>query len=67
MTGSTYDEALRRVRIHEGGNDDDPRDPGGRTSRGIIQSEWTDCVARHPGQRLPADVWKAPDIAVNDI
>ena len=26
--------------VSEGGNDDDPRDPGGRTSRGITQNEW---------------------------
>jgi lysozyme family protein len=67
MVASTYDDALRRVLVHEGGNDDDPRDPGGRTSRGIIQREWTDYVAHHPGQKLPADVWKAPDSAIADI
>ncbi len=42
----------------EGGNDDDPRDPGGRTSRGIIQREWNVWRQSHPG--LPADVWQAP-------
>jgi lysozyme family protein/uncharacterized Tic20 family protein len=42
----------------EGGNDDDPRDPGGRTSRGIIQREWNDWLKSHPG--LPSDVWQAP-------
>ena len=67
MAASTYEEALRRLLIHEGGNDDDPRDPGGRTSRGIIQREWTAYVAHHPGRKLPADVWKAPDAAVADI
>jgi lysozyme family protein len=67
MAASTYDEAFRRLLIHEGGNDDDPRDPGGRTSRGIIQREWTDYVAHHPGQKLAADVWKAPNSAIADI
>ena len=67
MAASTYDEALRRLLLHEGGNDDDPRDPGGRTSRGIIQREWTTYVAHHPRRKLPADVWKAPDAAVADI
>ena len=67
MAASTYDEALRRLLVHEGGNDDDPRDPGGRTSRGIIQREWTDYVRRHPEKGLPADVWKAPDSAITDI
>lgn len=42
----------------EGGNDDDPRDPGGRTSRGIIQREWDVWRQSHPG--LPSDVWRAP-------
>jgi uncharacterized protein (TIGR02594 family) len=42
----------------EGGNDDDPRDPGGRTSRGITQREWNVWRQRHLG--LPADVWQAP-------
>jgi lysozyme family protein len=43
---------------YEGGNDDDPNDPGGRTSRGIIQSEWNVWRKTHPG--LPSDVWQAP-------
>ncbi len=43
---------------YEGGNDDDPRDPGGRTSRGILQTEWDSWRSTHPG--LPADVWQAP-------
>jgi uncharacterized protein (TIGR02594 family) len=42
----------------EGGNDDDPRDPGGRTSRGILQREWDVWRTTHPG--LPSDVWQAP-------
>lgn len=62
-----WPESLRRLLEHEGGNDDDPQDPGGRTSRGIIQTEWTRYVLTHPGQNLPADVWKAPDSAVEDI
>mgnify|MGYP003337036225 FL=1 len=44
-----------------------PRDPGGRTSRGITQTEWTAYVARHRAQQLPSDVWKAPDAAIDDI
>lgn len=46
----------------EGGNDDDPHDPGGRTSRGIIQTEWNKWRQTHPG--LPADVWQAPQAEV---
>jgi lysozyme family protein len=67
MTAANWPVCQARVRAHEGGNDDDPRDPGGRTSRGIIQREWTRYVAAHPGKGLPADVWKAPDSAITDI
>jgi lysozyme family protein len=67
MTAENWPACQARLRQHEGGNDDDPRDPGGRTSRGIIQREWTDYAAHHPGQKLPADVWMAPDSAITDI
>ena len=67
MTAGNWPACQARVRTHEGGNDDDPRDPGGRTSRGVIQREWTNYVAQHPGKGLPADVWKAPDYAITDI
>lgn len=53
-----YDEAIRLLLISEGGNDDDPQDPGGRTSRGILQREWNVWIQTHPG--LPEDVWDAP-------
>jgi lysozyme family protein len=53
------------TRQYEGGNDDDPRDPGGRTSRGILQSEWNKYRDTRAG--LPADVWKAPEAAITDI
>src|SRR5882757_8340980 len=53
-----YDEAIRLLLISEGGNDDDPQDPGGRTSRGILQREWDIWIQSHPG--LPWDVWDAP-------
>lgn len=53
-----YPEAIRLLLISEGGNDDDPQDPGGRTSRGILQREWNVWIRTHPG--LPEDVWEAP-------
>jgi lysozyme family protein len=56
---------LKRVLKHEGGNDDDPRDPGGRTSRGITAETWANWRATHPG--LPADVWQAPQSEVEAI
>jgi len=65
MAAASYKEALRRLLVHEGGNDDDPRDPGGRTSRGILQREWDAWRKAHPG--LPADVWRAPQDQVEAI
>lgn len=56
---------LPRVLVHEGGNDDDPRDPGGRTSRGITAERWAEWRQTHPG--LPADVWQAPQAEVEAI
>jgi lysozyme family protein len=56
--GSDFDSCVALVLKYEGGNDDDPRDPGGRTSRGIIQSEWDTWRQTHSG--LPSDVWQAP-------
>lgn len=50
---------------YEGGNDDDVHDPGGRTSRGITQSEYNIWRGNHPG--LSPDVWKAPQATIVDI
>jgi hypothetical protein len=60
-----FEDCLKRLLVHEGGNDDDPRDPGGRTSRGILQSEYSIYRRTHLG--LPTDVWDAPNSAVADI
>ena len=49
----------------EGGNDNDPRDPGGKTSRGILQSEWDAWRQSHSG--LPQDVWSAPQAQIEAI
>src|SRR3989440_8864070 len=35
MAASTYDEALRRLLVHEGGSSNPPSDPGGPTNFGI--------------------------------
>ncbi len=37
MTASSFDEALKRVLVHEGGYADHPADPGGATMRGVTQ------------------------------
>lgn len=60
-----YAAALKGVLLHEGGNDDDPRDPGGRTSRGIIQTEY-DRYRASKGL-APRDVWTADQSEVVEI
>ncbi|MCS0501633.1 glycoside hydrolase family 108 protein [Ancylobacter mangrovi] len=37
MTASSFDEALKRVLVHEGGYANNPADPGGATMKGITQ------------------------------
>jgi murein L,D-transpeptidase YcbB/YkuD len=64
-TPDRFDQVLKRLLVHEGGNDDDPRDPGGRTSRGITQSEYNIWRQTHAG--LPTDVWDAPNSTVKAI
>lgn len=60
-----WKKSLEWVRESEGGNDDDPDDAGGRTSRGITQREY-DAYCMIAG--LPhGDVWKALDPVVDDI
>ena len=49
----------------EGGNDDDPEDPGGRTSRGITQREYN--VYRRLIGAPTKDVWVASDEEVAEI
>lgn len=59
MTASNFTTCLAIILREEGGNDDDPHDHGGRTSRGIVQREWDSFRKSHGGR--PADVWKASD------
>lgn len=37
MSASNFDEALKRVLIHEGGYVNHPKDPGGATNKGVTQ------------------------------
>jgi len=60
-----FDVCIGPLLEHEGGNDDDPQDPGGRTSRGITQREWD--VWRRSRLGLPSDVWNAPQTEVLKI
>lgn len=63
--GSDFDRCLAVTLKWEGGNDDDPRDSGGRTSRGITAADWAAWRETHPG--LPADVWQAPQAQIAAI
>lgn len=60
-----FQRSLKIVLLDEGGNDDDPADHGGRTSRGITQREYS---AWRKLQGLPdKDVWTASDAEVAAI
>ncbi|MEP9376219.1 glycosyl hydrolase 108 family protein [Aquabacter sp. CN5-332] len=65
MVAANYSRAYALVRKYEGGNDDDPHDPGGRTSRGIIQSEY-DRYRAAIGQPKK-DVWTASEDEIASI
>jgi lysozyme family protein len=60
-----WDQAYKWVRENEQGNDDDPLDHGGRTSRGITQREYN--AWRHEQNKPPLDVWKAPEDDIKSI
>jgi len=65
MTAGNFQASLHLVLQSEGGNDDDPADHGGRTSRGITQREFTAWLSE---QGLPdKDVWTATDGEIKEI
>ena len=62
---NNFEPSLKWVLEDEGGNDDDPVDRGGRTSRGITQREYDAWCLMH---RSPTgDVWKATDVTIDQI
>lgn len=65
MAASNFDASLKLVLQSEGGNDDDPADHGGRTSRGITQREYTAWLAEKG--LLSRDVWQAPQSDIETI
>lgn len=65
MSASNWKPSLDAVLKVEGGNDDDPADHGGRTSRGIIQREYSAWL-RLQGRPV-ADVWEAPQADIETI
>ena len=65
MVAASFPSSLKLVLQSEGGNDDDPEDHGGRTSRGITQREY-DAWRKEKG--LPQiDVWTAPQEDIDAI
>src|SRR5437868_957785 len=60
-----FKASLALVLKSEGGNDDDPSDHGGRTSRGITQREY-DAWCRE-NKKPQVDVWTAPQVDVDTI
>lgn len=66
MVATSFDKyALKFVLEDEGGNDDDPQDHGGRTSRGITQREYD--AWRKEKRLSPKDVWQASAADIHDI
>lgn len=65
MVAANFQASLKLVLQSEGGNDDDPADHGGRTSRGITQSEY-DAWRKEKGE-APLDVWQAPQTDIDTI
>ena len=62
---SNWKASLAAVLKSEGGNDDDPVDHGGRTSRGITQREYNAWCQEY-GHAI-IDVWDAPQDHIDTI
>lgn len=55
MVASNFPPSLACALVHEGGKDDDPRDPGGRTAYGVTQTRYNQY--RRARGRPTRDVW----------
>jgi lysozyme family protein len=65
MTAENFSRAYEAVRGYEGGNVDDPKDPGGRTSRGVTQRVY-DAYRKSTGMGAQ-DVYKASEDEIKTI
>lgn len=65
MSAENFSACLSLVLKEEGGNDDDPHDHGGRTSRGITQHEYD--AYRSLKNLGVGDVWTASQDEINEI
>jgi len=57
MTAANWPASYKVVRVYEGGDIDDPKDPGGRTSRGVTQRTYN--AYRDQMGLVRRDVYKA--------
>lgn len=62
---SNWKPSLAALLKSEGGNDDDPADHGGRTSRGVTQREYD--AWRRGHNLITMDVWKASQEDIETI
>jgi len=60
-----FPSSLARVLVYEGGKVDDPRDPGGRTNKGVTQTTYNAWLAQQ--KRPAADVYNIPEADVQAI
>lgn len=60
QTSPAFDRCLPLTLTEEGGNSNDPHDPGGRTHKGIIQREY-DAYRRRKGLSLQSDYAMSDD------
>jgi len=65
VTAENFERALALVLVHEGGCDDDPNDPGGRTKAGITHIDY-DAYRKRKGLPL-RDVFKMEDSERDEI
>lgn len=65
MVANNFQVSLKALLKSEGGNDDDPADHGGRTSRGITQREYD--AWRNEKGLIHRDVWSADQGEIEDI
>lgn len=65
LPSARFEACLPYILQSEGGNDDNPHDPGGRTSRGITQREYN--AYRQAKGEPVGDVWNASSDEVDDI
>lgn len=60
-----WQRAYKVIKVYEGGNVDHPKDPGGRTSRGVTQRVYD--AYRVKNGKPKQDVYKASDAEVSEI